>query len=69
MQVWKNASKIGGRTNSGLGNGGTTSDKSLYMYSSDYYTAQTEQVLMYDRDLSDAEILQNYNATKSRFGL
>ena len=69
MQVWKNASKIGGRTSTGQGNGGTTSDKNLTMYSSDYYTTHTEQVLMYDRDLSDAEILQNFNATKSRFNL
>jgi len=27
------------------------------------------QVLCYNKMLSDAEILQNYNATKSRFGL
>jgi len=69
MQVWKNASKIGPRTSTGQGNGGTTSDKNLTMYSSDNYTAHTEQVLIYDRDLSDAEILQNFNAMRGRFGV
>jgi hypothetical protein len=34
-----------------------------------YYNGRIGQVKMYNRDLSATEIQQNYNATKSRFGL
>ena len=33
------------------------------------FTGKIAQVSVYNRQLSDIEILQNYNATKSRFGL
>jgi hypothetical protein len=35
----------------------------------DPYTGNIAQVSIYNRALTDAEILQNYNATKGRFGL
>lgn len=34
-----------------------------------YYKMNITQVSIYNRDLSPTEILQNYNATKTRFGL
>jgi hypothetical protein len=35
----------------------------------DYMSGNIAQVSIYNRALTDAEILQNYNATKTRFGL
>lgn len=35
----------------------------------DWFNGDIAQVLMYNRDFSADEILQNYNATKGRFGL
>ena len=72
MQVWKNASKIGGRTNTGKGDGGyqnTGGSLVIYTGSESNVHSKAHQVLMYDRDISDAEILQNFNATKSMFSL
>jgi hypothetical protein len=36
---------------------------------SELFTGNISQTSLYNRALTDAEILQNYNATKSRFGL
>ena len=36
---------------------------------SQYFTGRIAQTLVYNRALTAAEILQNYNATKNRFGL
>ncbi len=72
MRAWKNGSPLGGRNNSGKGDGGyqnTGGQLGIYTGSESNVHSKAHQVLMYDRDLSDAEILQNYNATKSRFGL
>jgi len=73
MQSWKNSSPIGGRSNANKGDGGyqnTGNSMGIYIgESSSNVYQKLHQVLMYDRELSDAEILQNYNATKSRFGL
>jgi hypothetical protein len=33
------------------------------------YNGFISQVLMYNKILTDSEILQNYNATKGRYGL
>jgi hypothetical protein len=38
-------------------------------YGTHYFNGQIAQTNVYNRFLSDQEILQNYNATKSRFGL
>jgi len=73
MRAWKNGSPISGRNNTNKGDGGyqnTGNSMGIYIGESSSNVHQKHhQVLMYDRDLSDAEILQNYNATKSRFGL
>jgi hypothetical protein len=37
--------------------------------STSYFNGRISNVQIYNRNLSDSEILQNYNATKSRFGL
>ena len=34
-----------------------------------YFDGNISGINFYDRKLTDAEVLQNYNATKSRFGL
>ena len=48
----------------------TSATKYILWNSYTYYTAANiAQVQMYNRALSSAEILQNYNATKTRFGL
>ena len=60
----------GGRNNTNKGDGGyqnTGGQLGIYTGSESNVHSKAHQVLMYDRDLSDAEILQNYNATKSRF--
>lgn len=36
---------------------------------SDFYTGNLGQIVIYNRALSATEVLQNYNATKSRYGL
>jgi hypothetical protein len=38
-------------------------------YSNEYLSAKMAQALIYDVALSDAEVLQNFNNSKSRFGL
>lgn len=35
----------------------------------DYFSGNIFSTRIYDRDLTDEEVLQNYNATKTRFGL
>lgn len=40
-----------------------------YLPNSNYSNGNISQVQIYNRTLSAAEVLQNYNATKSRFGL
>jgi hypothetical protein len=48
----------------------TSATKYILWNSYTYYTAANiAQVTMYNRALSAAEVLQNYNATKTRFGL
>jgi hypothetical protein len=56
---------------------GSTSDTSNYSSSilkfggtlDGYFTGRMSNILIYNRSLSATEVLQNYNATKSRFGL
>jgi hypothetical protein len=38
-------------------------------FAGQYFSGNIAQTLMYNRALSASEILQNYNATKTRFGL
>jgi hypothetical protein len=52
---------------------GTTSNFAIGSYSSPFgtqlFTGNIPQVSIYNRALSASEVLQNYNATKSKFGL
>lgn len=61
-QAWVNGSKAGTRYASGLlGSGGSSNDIGIYG-PDNYVTSKVHQVMFYNRELSDAEILQNYNA-------
>lgn len=74
-QMWRNGQKVGGRAAGGYAGLGQTSIVSgtTNLYIQDGPVAGTyqkvHQISFYNRELSDAEILQNYNATKARFGL
>ena len=41
----------------------------IHSVNSQYFTGRIAQTLVYNRALTATEILQNYNATKNRFGL
>jgi len=43
--------------------------RSAYLGGSYDFTGSISEVLIYDRVLTSSEVLQNYNATKTRFGL
>ena len=66
-QAWINGVKAGGRTGSGiLGNGGSSGDIGIYGPDGSV-TSKVHQLMFYNRQLSDAEIVDNYNAIyKSR---
>jgi hypothetical protein len=66
-QAWINGVKAGGRTGSGiLGNGGSSSDIGIYGPDG-AVTSKVHQLMFYNRQLSDTEIVDNYNAIyKSR---
>lgn len=74
-QMWSNGAKVGGRTAGGYNGLGQTSINSTVsnIGIQDGPEAGTyqkiHQIAFYNRELSDAEIVQNYNATKGRFGL
>jgi hypothetical protein len=74
-QMWQNGEKIGGRTAGGYNGLGQTSINSTTsnLYIQDGPVAGTyqriHQISFYTRELSDSEILQNYNATKGIYGL
>ena len=40
-----------------------------FSYNTSYFNGQISNVFVYNRFLTDQEILQNYNATRSRFGV
>jgi len=52
-----------------LPNTSTSLEIGAATWASSYFTGNIAIVRLYNRALSTAEILQNYNATKSRFGL
>jgi hypothetical protein len=68
-QTWTNTTKLGSRGNGGrLGSVGNTS--SLFVASPTYSSAlRLEAALIYDRELSDQEILSNSISLKSRYGI
>ena len=71
MQPWVNGNKAGGRSGNVGTLGRTTSttyNMQLYMpyEGSNIGTGYISHVLFYDRELTDAEMVQNYNAVSSR---
>lgn len=74
-QMWQNGEKIGGRTAGGYNGLGQTSINSTTsnLYIQDGPVAGTyqkvHQIAFYNRELTDANIIQCYNATKGRYGL
>jgi hypothetical protein len=61
VQPWTNGAKVGGRNTGGtLGSGGSSSDIAIYGPDTNV-TNKVHQILFYNRELTDAEILQNYN--------
>ena len=69
--VYKNGEVIGIRYNSGLIN--TTGLSNVHIGSnsgsSEFFTGLISGVLLYDRALTTEEMAQNYNASKSKYGL
>jgi len=69
-QIWRNLSNIStGGPNSTSTPGGQSSTFTIGSNSSSTILGKIGNVLFYNRYLSDAEITQNYNATKAKFGL
>ena len=64
-------SSAGSPTTANMDNGGNLLiGTNTYANTTSYFNGQMSQVLLYkDKALSAAEVLQNYNATKSRFNL
>ena len=68
-QPWSNGSKSGGRSG---GNTGVLGRTSVATYSGQIFlptsvgTGYVKHILFYDRELTDAEMTQNYNAVSSR---
>ena len=67
-QMWKNGVKIGGRAGTTGNLGAPTNPYSTMGISGPLQssTSKVHQVLFYNRELTDAEIIQNYNAISSR---
>ena len=66
--IWINGSSVGFDTPSGH-NVTTSALQIAKTYNTEYLNGNIAQALIYDVALSDSEILQNFNSTKSRFGL
>lgn len=49
--------------------GGFGDDNNIGKYAGNYLSAQLNEPLIYNRALTASEVLQNYNATKSKYGL
>ena len=70
-QMWKNDVKVGSRQGGGGGNlglGGSSDINIVSPLTGDGYT-KIFSTSIYNRELQDDEILQNYKALKSRYGL
>lgn len=70
-QMWKNNVKVGSRQGGGGGNlgiGGSGGINIVSPLTGDNYT-KIFSAFVYNRELTDSEILQNYKAFKGRFGL
>lgn len=67
-QLWINGAKIGTRTRTGTFGSVNTSDIAIFVPTSSS-VATIHYSSIYDRELTDLEIQQNYNAMRGRFGL
>lgn len=66
-QLWVNGAKVGGRVGSGTR---ATSGASCYVYGPEgTANSLVESCYMWDRELSDSEIKQNFEATRGRYGI
>jgi hypothetical protein len=69
--MWKNGAKTGGRSGTTGNIGPTTSaTAAIGLYGPEAAgTSKVKEIYFYNRELSDNEIIYNYNANKSRYGL
>jgi hypothetical protein len=72
IRIFKNSIQIGSDIAQTISQSGTAYDLCIGNNPADsgyFYDGYVSGVLIYDKDLTPAEVLQNYNAQKSRFGL
>jgi len=69
QSVYQNGIFITSRTAGGYYGGTTTCNIGRFSFAGEYVNGNIPIVQVYNRALSATEITQNYNATKSRFGL
>jgi len=61
--------KVLSNGNAGWTGGNDITFDQFFRAGSSYYGAEIGNILIYNKELSQAEVLQNYNAQKSKFGL
>lgn len=59
-KMWTNGIKVGTGSGGTLGQGGSSSDIGIYGPDANV-TSKVRQIMFYNRELTDSEILQNYN--------
>ena len=71
QSIYRNGNFVSSRTSSGLFRGNTNFSVGAWGITptTQFINADIPQVQVYNRALSDVEILQNYNALKGRYGL
>jgi hypothetical protein len=72
IKIFKNSLQVGGNLTQTIQQVGSSNNLLIGQTAADsgyYYNGSVAEVLVYNRALSSTEILENYNATKSRFGL
>ena len=69
--MWKNGVKVGGRAGTTGNIGPTTSPTAaIGIYGpTEGATSKVREIYFYNRELTDSEIIFNYNSNKSRYGL
>ena len=67
--LYLNGEQVDTNANTGTFSGGNTVRIGAYVDASNLFDGDIPVAIIYDRVLSASEVLQNYNATKSRFGL
>ena len=69
MYLYQNSVLAGSLTWTTAGDMATNNNINISNYGGDYIQCNISQFQLYNRVLSPSEILQNYNATRKRFGL